>query len=90
MDAKRQLGAFLQTRRSQLRPQDVGLATYGDRRRGAGSAPRGAGTVTQQSLRSEDDRVVVVATAEPGSPSQAALTLLVHSAVTTTAVEARR
>jgi transcriptional regulator with XRE-family HTH domain len=33
MDAKRQLGEFLQTRRSQLRPQDVGLATYGDRRR---------------------------------------------------------
>jgi transcriptional regulator with XRE-family HTH domain len=33
MDAKRQLGAFLQTRRSQLRPQDVGLTTYGDRRR---------------------------------------------------------
>ncbi|MEU8228527.1 helix-turn-helix transcriptional regulator [Actinoplanes sp. NPDC048967] len=33
MDAKRQLGEFLQTRRSQLRPQDVGLSTYGDRRR---------------------------------------------------------
>jgi transcriptional regulator with XRE-family HTH domain len=33
MDAKRQLGEFLQTRRSQLRPEDVGLATYGDRRR---------------------------------------------------------
>lgn len=33
MDAKRQLGAFLQIRRSQLRPQDVGLTTYGDRRR---------------------------------------------------------
>jgi len=33
MDAKRQLGEFLQTRRSQLRPQDVGLTTYGDRRR---------------------------------------------------------
>lgn len=33
MNAKRQLGEFLQTRRSQLRPEDVGLATYGDRRR---------------------------------------------------------
>jgi transcriptional regulator with XRE-family HTH domain len=33
MDAKRQLGEFLQTRRSRLRPEDVGLATYGDRRR---------------------------------------------------------
>jgi len=37
MDGKRQLGEFLQTRRSQLRPQDVGLpegtAGYGDRRR---------------------------------------------------------
>jgi len=36
MEAKRQLGEFLQTRRSQLRPEDVGLATYGDRRRVAG------------------------------------------------------
>ncbi|MEU8664485.1 helix-turn-helix domain-containing protein [Actinoplanes philippinensis] len=33
MDAKRQLGEFLQTRRAQLTPQDVGLTTYGDRRR---------------------------------------------------------
>jgi transcriptional regulator with XRE-family HTH domain len=33
MDAKRQLGEFLQTRRSQVRPQDVGLTEYGDRRR---------------------------------------------------------
>jgi transcriptional regulator with XRE-family HTH domain len=33
MDAKRQLGEFLQARRSQLRPEDVGLATFGDRRR---------------------------------------------------------
>lgn len=33
MDAKRQLGEFLQTRRSQLRPEDVGVATYGGRRR---------------------------------------------------------
>ncbi|GLL02853.1 helix-turn-helix domain-containing protein [Dactylosporangium matsuzakiense] len=36
MDVKRQLGEFLQTRRSQLRPEDVGLATYGDRRRVSG------------------------------------------------------
>jgi transcriptional regulator with XRE-family HTH domain len=36
MQAKRQLGEFLQTRRSQTRPADVGLATYGDRRRVAG------------------------------------------------------
>ncbi|MET0234604.1 MAG: helix-turn-helix transcriptional regulator [Kibdelosporangium sp.] len=33
MDAKRQLGEFLQTRRSQMRPADVGLTGYGDRRR---------------------------------------------------------
>ncbi|AGZ39408.1 helix-turn-helix domain-containing protein [Actinoplanes friuliensis] len=33
MDAQRQLGEFLQTRRSQLRPEDVGVATYGGRRR---------------------------------------------------------
>ncbi|MGW0504438.1 helix-turn-helix domain-containing protein [Micromonospora sp. NPDC003241] len=33
MDSRRQLGAFLQTRRSQLRPEDVGLVGYGDRRR---------------------------------------------------------
>ncbi|GAA0537759.1 helix-turn-helix transcriptional regulator [Paractinoplanes ferrugineus] len=33
MDSRRQLGEFLQTRRSQLRPADVGLAGYGDRRR---------------------------------------------------------
>lgn len=33
MDAKRRLGEFLQTRRSQLRPQDAGVVTYGDRRR---------------------------------------------------------
>ena len=42
----------------------------------------GAMTVTQQNLRTEHDHVVVVTTAEPGSPSQAALTLLVHTAVT--------
>jgi transcriptional regulator with XRE-family HTH domain len=36
MNAKRQLGEFLQTRRSQLRPEDVGLPTYGDRRRVSG------------------------------------------------------
>jgi transcriptional regulator with XRE-family HTH domain len=34
--ANRQLGEFLQTRRSQLTPEDVGLTTYGDRRRVAG------------------------------------------------------
>jgi hypothetical protein len=33
MDAKRQLGDFLQARRSQLRPEDTGVATDGDRRR---------------------------------------------------------
>ncbi|GGL99677.1 helix-turn-helix domain-containing protein [Micromonospora yangpuensis] len=36
MDAKRQLGEFLQTRRAQLRPADVGLTTYPGRRRVAG------------------------------------------------------
>ncbi|WP_062354215.1 helix-turn-helix transcriptional regulator [Herbidospora yilanensis] len=34
--------------------------------------------VTQQTLRVTDDQVVVVATTEPGSPSHAAMTLLVH------------
>ena len=38
--------------------------------------------VTQQTLRTVDELAVVVATTEPGSPSQAAMTLLVHSAVT--------
>jgi transcriptional regulator with XRE-family HTH domain len=33
MDGKTQLGDFLQTRRSQLRPEDVGVPTYGERRR---------------------------------------------------------
>ncbi|WP_410619923.1 helix-turn-helix domain-containing protein [Amycolatopsis sp. cmx-8-4] len=33
MDGRRQLGEFLQTRRARLRPEDVGLAGYGDRRR---------------------------------------------------------
>jgi transcriptional regulator with XRE-family HTH domain len=33
MDSRRQLGEFLTTRRSQVRPADVGLAEYGDRRR---------------------------------------------------------
>jgi transcriptional regulator with XRE-family HTH domain len=33
MDAKRQLGEFLQTRRSQVQPEDIGLTGYGDRRR---------------------------------------------------------
>lgn len=36
MDAKRQLGDFLQARRAQLTPEAVGLPTYGDRRRVAG------------------------------------------------------
>ena len=39
-------------------------------------------TVTQQTLRTEDDQLVVLATTAPGSPSQAAMTLLVHAAVT--------
>ncbi|MFG2956320.1 helix-turn-helix domain-containing protein [Streptomyces sp. NPDC048291] len=33
MDGKTQLGDFLQTRRSQLRPEDIGVPTYGERRR---------------------------------------------------------
>ncbi|ADJ45225.1 XRE family transcriptional regulator [Amycolatopsis mediterranei S699] len=33
MEARRRLGEFLKTRRSHLRPEDVGLATYGERRR---------------------------------------------------------
>ncbi|WP_055563384.1 helix-turn-helix domain-containing protein [Streptomyces atriruber] len=33
MDGKTQLGDFLQTRRSQLRPADIGVPTYGERRR---------------------------------------------------------
>ncbi|MFC1408234.1 helix-turn-helix domain-containing protein [Streptacidiphilus sp. N1-12] len=33
MNEQGQLGEFLRTRRSQLRPDDVGLPTYGDRRR---------------------------------------------------------
>ncbi|WP_369223327.1 helix-turn-helix domain-containing protein [Streptomyces sp. R39] len=33
MDGKTQLGDFLQTRRSHLRPEDIGLPTYGERRR---------------------------------------------------------
>ncbi|MEU5578888.1 helix-turn-helix transcriptional regulator [Streptomyces huasconensis] len=33
MDGQSQLGAFLQARRSRLRPDDIGLRTYGDRRR---------------------------------------------------------
>ncbi|MEV4365224.1 helix-turn-helix domain-containing protein [Nonomuraea sp. NPDC004186] len=33
MNTRRQLGEFLQSRRSQLRPEDVGVATYGGRRR---------------------------------------------------------
>lgn len=42
----------------------------------------GTMTVTQQSLRTDADQVVVIATTEAGSPSQAAMTLLAHSAVT--------
>lgn len=33
MNGQERLGDFLQARRAQLRPDDVGLATYGDRRR---------------------------------------------------------
>ncbi|MGW7256299.1 helix-turn-helix domain-containing protein [Streptomyces sp. NPDC054834] len=33
MDGKTQLGDFLHARRSQLRPEDVGVPTYGERRR---------------------------------------------------------
>ncbi|MGW2062666.1 helix-turn-helix transcriptional regulator [Streptomyces sp. NBC_00121] len=33
MNAKVQLGDFLQTRRAQLRPEDLGVPTYGERRR---------------------------------------------------------
>src|SRR5204862_1162467 len=33
MTGKTQLGTFLQARRSQLRPEDVGMPTYGERRR---------------------------------------------------------
>src|SRR6185312_1512897 len=36
MATNRQLGDFLQTRRSQVRPEDIGLVTYGDRRRVTG------------------------------------------------------
>lgn len=42
----------------------------------------GAMTVTQQTLRTEQDQAVVVATTEPDSPSQTAMTLLVHAAAT--------
>ncbi|MEU7926414.1 helix-turn-helix transcriptional regulator [Micromonospora sp. NPDC049801] len=45
----------------------------------------GAMDVTQQTLRTEDGQSVVVATTEPGSASHAAMTLLVHGAVTTRA-----
>ncbi|GAA2616398.1 helix-turn-helix transcriptional regulator [Streptomyces axinellae] len=33
MDGKAQLGSFLRARRSQLRPEDAGVPTYGERRR---------------------------------------------------------
>ncbi|MCO5974850.1 helix-turn-helix domain-containing protein [Actinoallomurus soli] len=36
MDGERQLGAFLRARRARLRPEDVGLVPYGDRRRAPG------------------------------------------------------
>jgi transcriptional regulator with XRE-family HTH domain len=42
----------------------------------------GALTVTQQSLRTETGQHVVVATTEVGSPSHAAMTLLMHDAAT--------
>ncbi|TKK86203.1 helix-turn-helix transcriptional regulator [Herbidospora galbida] len=42
----------------------------------------GAIHVTQQTLRTADDQAVVVATTEPGSPSHAAMTLLVHGTAT--------
>ncbi|MEV0940113.1 helix-turn-helix domain-containing protein [Micromonospora wenchangensis] len=54
-----------------------GTAAYGMRHPLVGTL-----TVTQQSLRTEDDQTVVVATTAPGSPSQAAMTLLVHATVT--------
>ncbi|MFI5932032.1 helix-turn-helix domain-containing protein [Actinoplanes sp. NPDC051494] len=41
----------------------------------------GAMTVTQQALRTENGRTVVVATTETGSPSRAAMSLLAHSSV---------
>ncbi|GAB3855811.1 helix-turn-helix domain-containing protein [Dactylosporangium cerinum] len=47
----------------------------------------GAMTVTQQTLRTEQDQHLVVATAEPGSPSQAALTLLAHGTATVAAYQ---
>ncbi|GAA2157822.1 helix-turn-helix transcriptional regulator [Actinomadura napierensis] len=42
----------------------------------------GAMTVTQQTLLTETGQVLVIATTEAGSPSQAAMTLLVHTAAT--------
>jgi transcriptional regulator with XRE-family HTH domain len=45
----------------------------------------GTMAVTQQSLRTEQDQHVVVATTEPGSPAYAAMTLLTHAAATTRA-----
>ncbi|MGW1727562.1 helix-turn-helix domain-containing protein [Streptomyces sp. NPDC002306] len=39
----------------------------------------GSMTVTQQALRTEQDQHVVIATTEAGSPSRAAVTLLVHA-----------
>lgn len=41
----------------------------------------GAMTVTQQALRTEHGRTVVIATTEPGSPSREAMSLLIHNTV---------
>jgi hypothetical protein len=52
----------------------------------------GAMTVTQQALRTEQGRTVVIATTEPGSPSRAAMSLLVHNnafATESTSAQAR-
>ncbi|CAM5301941.1 hypothetical protein SGLAM104S_05423 [Streptomyces glaucescens] len=40
MDGKTRLGDFLQTRRSQLRPEDIGVPTYGERRVSRGFGAR--------------------------------------------------
>jgi hypothetical protein len=45
----------------------------------------GAMSVTQQSLRTEQGQNIVVATTEVGSPSHAAMTLLMHSVATSRA-----
>jgi hypothetical protein len=48
----------------------------------------GSMTVTQQSLHTEQGPCVVVATTEVGSPSHAAMTLLVHGVLTAQPVPA--